>query len=58
MDESKHKVHDGISKTGFENGMPCTVKGKLQAKKEMKYSNDQKTDNVTSIRSVVHINCI
>lgn len=36
MDESKSMVHDGISKTGFENEIPHTVRRKLQAKQEMK----------------------
>lgn len=31
MDESKGMVHDGISKTGFENDIPYTVREKLQA---------------------------
>lgn len=36
MDESKSMVHDGISKTGFENEIPHTVRQELQAKQEMK----------------------
>lgn len=36
MDESKSMVHDGISKTGFENEIPHTVRQKLQAKQEIK----------------------
>lgn len=45
MDESKSMVHDGISKTGFENEIPHTVRQKLQAKQEMKNRNDQKDRN-------------
>lgn len=49
MDELRSMVHDGISKTGFENGIPLTVREKLLAKKEMKNSNDWKTNNITLI---------
>ena len=56
MDESKSMGHDGISKTGFENETPHIVREKLQVKKEMKNSNDWKTNNITLIKSVVSEN--
>lgn len=47
MDESESMVHDGISKSEFENKIPLIAREKLQAKKEIFKSCEHKTYNVT-----------